>query len=117
MRRDALKGEGLRILQAHPATIYVMERLYSCHLSHGDAARVEELGKEINSLKRQLYGGRHTKTLDAIASLALAYDGQKKYAEAESHWREVFEGRREVFGDHHDGTLHAYHRLAMSIYS
>ena len=58
------------------------------------------------------WGSRHQNTLLTMNSLALLYQSQSRYDQAEPLFQETLQLRREVLGSRHSDTLQSMNNLA-----
>jgi CHAT domain-containing protein/Flp pilus assembly protein TadD len=78
----------------------------------GDYAKGTALAEAGLGLARQMFGDRDPSTLASLNQLALLYDSQGRYGDAEPLYREALQGWREVLGPHHPNTLAGLNNLA-----
>ena len=60
----------------------------------------------------RVHGPEHANTLNSIDNLAVLYQSQERYAEAEPLWLETLETRKRLLGDDHPATLGSMYNLA-----
>jgi tetratricopeptide (TPR) repeat protein len=71
----------------------------------GEYAKGMASAEQALQLARQAFGPRDPATLRSLNNLAVLYQGQGRYGEAEPLYREALQGRREVLGPRHPDTL------------
>jgi non-specific serine/threonine protein kinase/serine/threonine-protein kinase len=84
----------------------------SAYAELGELTRSKTHLEAAHDLRRRELGEEHPDTLAALCELALLYNCQNKYADAEALYIRVLEGRRRVLGDEHPDTLIATFYLA-----
>ena len=63
-------------------------------------------------LSREVLGERHPDTLTSLNNLAVLYESQGRYGEAEPLFEQALQLRREVLGERHPDTLTSLNNLA-----
>ncbi|KAJ7115212.1 P-loop containing nucleoside triphosphate hydrolase protein, partial [Mycena epipterygia] len=80
----------------------------------GQLEKAEQLQFSVLQKRRNLMGGNHLDTLEAMYWLAEIYENLGKSKEAEELEVVVVEQRRHLLGDNHPDTLHAMRNLAVT---
>jgi tetratricopeptide (TPR) repeat protein len=72
----------------------------------------EQLSEKTLEQARNSLGVRDPRTLTLVNKLAILYQQQGRYAEAEPLFKEALQARREVLGPRHPDTLQSLNNLA-----
>jgi eukaryotic-like serine/threonine-protein kinase len=91
----------------------VQQTLAATLLRIGCSADAARLYEQVLQYHEQTLGARHPDTLVSMNNLALAYNTQARYAEAESLFVQALEGLRSVHSPEHPDTLCTMHNLAL----
>jgi tetratricopeptide (TPR) repeat protein len=82
----------------------------------GDVTKGIPLAKKALELARQTFGNRDPDTLTSLNYLALLYQAQGRYGDAEPLNLEALQASREVFGPRHPQALTSLNNLALLYY-
>lgn len=95
-------------------TASILQRIAQVQIEQGSIAEATEYLLRVKEIQIMLYGDDDPESLKIQASIAILYDKQKRWHEAEELYKKVIRARELKFGDHHEETLSVIENLALS---
>jgi tetratricopeptide (TPR) repeat protein len=94
------------------ASASLLDRVGRCQASRGQYSTAEETHRQALSVRKDVLGHDHLKTLVSMNNVAGVLSGQGSYAEAETMHRETLKLSKKVLGNEHLATLTSMSNLA-----
>ena len=92
----------------------LLKQIVECGISQGKYAQATETLRRIHRIQRYQFGDESPETLRTQATMAIMYDKQKLWRDAEKLYVHVIEARQKRLGNSSEDTLRVMENLALN---